>query len=123
MLIPPFQPTFYALITFFFVFPSFFPFLSNNCNYGNLFSYILFTITYQKMDVNVVKTICLSNNLSMHIRENTDFPRQKPRQLPSTEANFEAYDGYWQQAFCIFHIGILLSFSEVKSKYLAKEKN
>ena len=31
----------------------------------------------------------LGNNLPTHIRENTDFPRQKPRQLPSFEANFE----------------------------------
>ena len=32
----------------------------------------------------VVETICLGNNLSMHIRENTDFPWQ----FPSAEANF-----------------------------------
>ena len=31
----------------------------------------------------------LGNNLPMHIRENTDFPRQKPWQLPSAAANFE----------------------------------
>ena len=35
----------------------------------------------------LLKTFCLGNNLSMHIKENTDFLRQKPRQLPSAEAN------------------------------------
>ena len=39
--------------------------------------------------MNVVKTKCLGNNLSTYIRENTDFPRQKPRQFQSAEANFE----------------------------------
>ena len=29
----------------------------------------------------------LGNNLPMHIRKNTDFPRQKPQQWPSAEAN------------------------------------
>ena len=29
--------------------------------------------------MNVVKKKFLGNNLSTHIRENTDFPRQKPR--------------------------------------------
>ena len=43
----------------------------------------------QKINMTVVKTTCLSNNLLMHIRENTDFPRQKPQQLPRAEANFE----------------------------------
>ena len=38
-----------------------------------------------------VKTNCLVNNLTTHIRENTDFPRQTPRQLPSVEANFEGW--------------------------------
>ena len=33
----------------------------------------------------------LGNNLPTHIRENTDFLRQKPRQLPSVEANFEGW--------------------------------
>ena len=31
----------------------------------------------------------IGNNLPTHIRENTDFPRKKPRQLPSAEANFD----------------------------------
>ena len=35
----------------------------------------------QKINMTVVKTTCLSNNLLMHIRENTDFPRQKPQQF------------------------------------------
>ena len=34
----------------------------------------------------------LSNNLSTHIRENTDFPQEKPQKLPSAEANFEGND-------------------------------
>ena len=77
---------FYALITFFLFFPSFFPFISNNCNYQNLISLLLFPI---KINVNVVKTVCFDNNLPTHIRENTDFPQQKPQQLPSAKANFE----------------------------------
>ena len=35
-----------------------------------------------------VKTKCLGNSLQTHIRENTDFPRQKPQQLPSAGAYF-----------------------------------
>ena len=31
----------------------------------------------------------LGSNLLTHIRENTDFPWQKPWQLPSAEANFK----------------------------------
>ena len=34
----------------------------------------------------------LSNNLPTHIRENTDFPQEKPQKLPSAEANFEGHD-------------------------------
>ena len=37
----------------------------------------------------LLRQFCLCNNLPMHIRENTDFPRQKPRQLPNAEANFQ----------------------------------
>ena len=74
----------------------FFPFIIDNCNYGSLFfqkvykneDFLLFTIIYPEINMNVVKTICLGNNLSKYIRENIDFPRQKPRQLPSAEANF-----------------------------------
>ena len=72
-------------------FLSFFPFISNNCNYGNLFSLLLFAIIYQDINVNVVKTICLGNNFPMHIRENTDFHRQKPQQLLSADANFKGW--------------------------------
>ena len=39
--------------------------------------------------MNVVKTICLGNNLPRHTKENTDFPQQTPQQLASAEANFE----------------------------------
>ena len=39
--------------------------------------------------MNVVKTICLSNNLATHTKENTDFPQLMPQQLASAEANFE----------------------------------
>ena len=85
VLIAPFQPTFYALITLSSFFLSFFPFISNNCIYYNWFSLLLFPIIYQKINVNVVKTICLGHNLPTHIRKNTDFNRQ----LPSVEANFE----------------------------------
>ena len=31
----------------------------------------------------------LGSNLPMHIRENTDFPWEKPLKLPSAKANFE----------------------------------
>ena len=40
--------------------------------------------------MNNVKTICLSNNLPAHIRENTEFLWQKPWQFSSAEENFEA---------------------------------
>ena len=33
----------------------------------------------------------------MHIRENTDFPWQKPQQLPSAEANFDGCDMYYHR--------------------------
>ena len=39
--------------------------------------------------MDVVNKNCLGNNLPTLIRENTDFPRQKPQQLASAEANFE----------------------------------
>ena len=48
-----------------------------------------FTIIYGKINMNIVKNICLGNNLPTPIRENGDFPRQKLRQFPSAEANFE----------------------------------
>ena len=44
---------------------------------------------YPEINMNVVKIICLNNNLSMHIRENTDFPGQKPQQLLNADANFK----------------------------------
>ena len=50
-----------------------------------------FPIIYQNINVNVVKTICLGNNLATNIGENTNFPRQRPWQLPSAEANFEGW--------------------------------
>ena len=48
-----------------------------------------FTTIYPKIDMNVVKLIPLGNNLPTHIRENTDFSRQKSRQLPSGEVTFK----------------------------------
>ena len=48
--------------------------------------------------MNVVKTILPGNNLLMHIRENTDFPRQKPLQLLSAEATLAIQISLlWQQ--------------------------
>ena len=32
----------------------------------------------------------LGNNLPTHIKENTDFPRQNPRQVLNAEMNFES---------------------------------
>ena len=37
----------------------------------------------------LLRQFCLGNNLPTHIRENTDFPLQKPQQLLSAKANFE----------------------------------
>ena len=37
----------------------------------------------------LLRQFYLSNNLLTHMRENTDFPRQKPWQLPGPEANLE----------------------------------
>ena len=70
LLIPPFQPRFFPLIILFSCFPSFFlPFIVNNCNYGSLFRqgikmkvFLLFTIIYPKINVNVVK-----NNFALAI--------------------------------------------------------
>ena len=45
--------------------------------------------------MNAVKTTCPGNNLPTYIRENTDFLQQKPRQLPSAEANFEGCLVIW----------------------------
>ena len=87
LLIPPFQSRFYPLITLFTFFPSFFPFILDNCNYGSLYRKGIKV----KINMNVVKTICLGNNLAKHIRENKDFPRQKSRQLASAKANFEGW--------------------------------
>ena len=50
---------------------------------------LLLTIIYPKIKMNFLKQFCLSNNLPIHIRENTDFSWQKPQQLPSIKANFE----------------------------------
>ena len=36
----------------------------------------------------------LGNNLPTHNKENTDFSQQKPRQLPSAEANFKGCEQY-----------------------------
>ena len=44
--------------------------------------------------MNTVKTISLGNNLLTHIRENTDFLRQKPQLLPSAKANVEGWYVY-----------------------------
>ena len=50
--------------------------------------FLLFTIVYPKIN-KFLRQFCLGNNLPTHIRENTNFHQQKPRQLPSAEANFE----------------------------------
>ena len=63
-----------------FVFSFIFPFIIDNCNYGSLLKkclkmeiFLLFAKVYSKININVVQIICLGSNLSMHIRENTDF--------------------------------------------------
>ena len=40
----------------------------------------------------MLRQFCCGSNLLTHIRENTDFLRQKPQQLPSAEANFEGWN-------------------------------
>ena len=40
-----------------------------------------FEIIYPKINM-LLRQFCLGNNLTMQIRENTDFPRQKPLQMP-----------------------------------------
>ena len=37
----------------------------------------------------MLRQFCLGNNLQTNIKENTDFPQQKPQQLPNAEVNFE----------------------------------
>ena len=55
-------------------FPSFYPFLTDNCNYGSFFRegikmkiFSLLTIVYPKINISVVKTIS-PRQLSTHIR-------------------------------------------------------
>ena len=52
-------------------------------------SFLLITIIYPKTKKYVLKTTCIGNNLPTYVRENTDFPRENPWQLPSAVANFE----------------------------------
>ena len=98
LLIPLLQPKFYPLITLCWFFSSLFSFIFDNCNYGSLLkkcpkmkTFLLFTIIYSKININVVKIIRLGNNLPTHIREYTDFLWQKPQQLPSAKANFKGW--------------------------------
>ena len=73
----------------------FFPSIVDNCNYGSLFKksiklkmfFLLFTIIYPTW---LLLRQCLSNNLPTHIRENIDFSRWEPRQLPNAEPYFES---------------------------------
>ena len=37
----------------------------------------------------MLRQFCLSNNLQTNIKENTDFPQQKPQQLSNAEVNFK----------------------------------
>ena len=69
--------------------------------------------------MNVVKTILPGNNLLMHIRENTDFPRQKPLQLLSAEATLAIQISLlWQQnvditSFSCIYVGKILFVSAI----------
>ena len=74
----------HTLFVFSFIF---FPFIIDNCHYGSLFRkgikmniFLLFTIFYPKINM-LVRQFRLGNNFPTYIRENTDFPRQKPRQF------------------------------------------
>ena len=80
----------HPLLVFFFFF-----FIIVNCNYGSFTStylkmkmFLLFTIVYSKINM-LLRPFRLSNNLPTQIKENIDFLRQKPWQLPSAKANFE----------------------------------
>ena len=64
--------------TFFSFSFNFFSFVIDVCNNGSLLLMLL-------------RQFCLGNNLLMHLRVNTDFPQQKPRQLPSGEVNFKGW--------------------------------
>ena len=58
----------------------------------------------------------LGNNFPMHIRENTDFPRQRARQLQSAEAYFEGccmYDRMYK------YLKFFLNGNVVSSKVIA----
>ena len=54
----------------------------------------------------LLRQFCLGNKLLIHIKENTDFPWQKPWQLPNAEGNFEGccYAGtaLWFKLFNVF---------------------
>ena len=54
----------------------------------------------------MLRQFCLGNNLQTNIKENTDFPQQKPQQLPNAEVNFEGccYAGtaLWFKLFNVF---------------------
>ena len=47
----------------------------------------------------MLRQLCLGNYLPTHIRENTDFPWQKPQQLLNAAANLE---GWMIHTFCTF---------------------
>ena len=55
-------------------------------------SFLLFTLSYQKITWMLLRQFRLSNNLPTHITKNTDFPRQTSWQLPSAAANFKCCD-------------------------------
>ena len=56
-------------------------------------TFLLFTIIYSKINLNVMKTIInyLGNKLPTHVRENTSLSRKKSRQLLSAEGNIESF--------------------------------
>ena len=64
VLIPPLQPKFYPLMTLCLFFSSLFYFIIDNCSHGSLLrkclkmkTFLLFTVVYSKVNINVVKTI------------------------------------------------------------------
>ena len=54
---------------------------------------LILTVFYPKTNI-LVRHFRHSNDSPTHIRENTDFPRQIPRQLPSAMANFEGWTDF-----------------------------
>ena len=76
-------------------FPSFYPFITDNCNYRSLFRvrikmkifFSFLTIIYPKINM-LLRQFRLDNNLPTHIRENTDFLLGKASEIAECRCEF-----------------------------------